>query len=69
MNFDPITRDYPSDAHKLLSDNRAAYIAQSAATRFGEVAPFTPARQSTAPLPVAGGAGIYTNDPALPGKE
>lgn len=60
MNFDPIIVDYSSGAHKLLSDNRAAYIAQSAASRFGEVAPFTPCPKPENP---------NTNVPAAPGKE
>lgn len=35
--------DYPSaDAHKLLTDNRDRYFAQSAATRDGEVAELPP---------------------------
>jgi hypothetical protein len=49
MNFDPIIVDYARDAHKLLSDNRAAYIAQSAASRHGEVAPFPSARRPVLP--------------------
>lgn len=31
-----------ADAHKLLTDNRDLYIAQSARTRDGVVAPFDP---------------------------
>jgi hypothetical protein len=38
--YDPEWAEYSSDGHKLLSDNRAAYIAQSAATRDGNVAPW-----------------------------
>lgn len=37
--YDPEWAEY-GDGHKLLSDNRAAYIAQSAATRDGNVAKF-----------------------------
>ena len=38
--YDPEWAEYNGSAHKLLSDNRDAYIAQSAATRDGSVAPW-----------------------------
>lgn len=40
--------DYPSadGAHKLLTDNRDFYIAQSAATKDGDVADFREVRES-----------------------
>ena len=50
--YDPEWAEYSSDGHKLLSDNRAAYIAQSAATRDGNVAPFPrPAVATDSPSP------------------
>ena len=45
--FDPEWAEY-GDGHKLLSDNRDAYIAQSAATRGGNVAPFPIPRPAVA---------------------
>ena len=51
VSYDPEWADY-GDGHKLLSDNRAAYIAQSAATRDGNVAPFPrPAVATDSPSP------------------
>ena len=55
--------DYADSAHKLLSDNRDRYIAQSAATRNGVVAPL-PARPRipASALPADVGAGqLHTN--------
>ena len=55
--------DYADSAHKLLSDNRDRYIAQSAATRNGVVAPL-PARPRipASALPADVGAGqLYTD--------
>ena len=49
--YDPEWADY-GDGHKLLSDNRESYIAQSAATRRGVVAPF-PAPVPATPIPEA----------------
>lgn len=58
--FDPEWAEY-GDGHKLLSDNRDAYIAQSAATRGGNVAPFPlPRPAGTAyppPIPADGSGG------------
>jgi len=51
---------HSTEAHKLLTDNRDLYIAQSAATRNGRVAsyPVSPARCLTA-LPSRQVAGSY----------
>lgn len=37
--------DYDGSAHKLLTDNRDAYIAQSAQTRDGKIASFAEAKR------------------------
>lgn len=58
VSYDPEWAEYSSDGHKLLSDNRAAYIAQSAATRDGNVAPIPrPAGTANSPPRAEGGAG------------
>lgn len=56
--------DYPAGAHKLLSDNRDRYIAQSAATRNGEVATL-PARgpASLTLSPEGGDSGFHPDPP------
>lgn len=47
MNFDArLRQDYDESAHKLLHEQRDAYIAQSANTRDGELAAFRYAREA-----------------------
>lgn len=52
--------DYESSSHKLLSDNRALYIVQSANTRDGKRADF-PSSQAVerAAIPVATACGAF----------
>jgi hypothetical protein len=57
--------DYGSEAaHKLLSDNRALYIVQSAATRDGKRADFpqAPAIGQDAAIPDAPVAGLFSSE-------
>lgn len=52
--------DYEASAHKLLSDNRALYIVQSANTRDGKRADFpNPSPAQSSAIPAAAGGGSF----------
>ena len=59
--------DYADSAHKLLSDNRDRYIAQSAATRNGVVAPL-PARPRIPASAIPADVGAGQLDHHMPAK-
>jgi hypothetical protein len=53
---------YESSSHKLLSDNRALYIVQSANTRAGKRADFpSPSDAMESAIPVAVAEGLFSS--------